>query len=132
MKKATIAVLAVTALFIAFTAGFFTARLTVSGNKPVITVSNTAKSAQTPVPSAAARTPTPVPEPSVPAPHSVNINTASAEELQRLPGIGPGLAEKIIAYREKHGAFGKPEDIMEVSGIGTGIFEAVEDYITVE
>ncbi|MDR1820816.1 MAG: helix-hairpin-helix domain-containing protein [Oscillospiraceae bacterium] len=132
MKKATIAVFAVTALFLAFTAGFFTARLSGGGKKPVISVAATAQGTPSAAPSAAPSvSKTPEPEPSELAPHSVNINTASSEELQRLPGIGPGLAEKIISYREKHGDFSQPADIMLVSGIGAGIFEAIEDYITV-
>lgn len=48
----------------------------------------------------------------------VNLNTASASELDRLPGIGPSLAEEIIAYRESHGAFATIEDLLLVPGIG--------------
>ncbi|MCK4486576.1 MAG: helix-hairpin-helix domain-containing protein, partial [Desulfobacterales bacterium] len=48
----------------------------------------------------------------------VNINQASVEELAQLKGIGLKYAERIVEYREKHGAFEKAEDIMNVSGIG--------------
>jgi len=62
----------------------------------------------------------------------VNINTASVEELdQRLPGIGPALAQRIVDYRQKNGRFTKPEDIMEVSGIGEKRYEQIRDLITV-
>ena len=62
----------------------------------------------------------------------LNINTATAEELTALPGIGDALAAQIIAYREENGAFAAAEDIMKVSGIGEKRFEALRDYITVE
>lgn len=62
----------------------------------------------------------------------ININTASADELMTLPGIGPSTAEKIISYREQNGEFKKIEDIMNVSGIGEGKFNKMKDYITVK
>lgn len=62
----------------------------------------------------------------------VNINTATAEELMKLPGIGETLSRAIIAYRQENGNFSHIEDIMEVSGIGEGRFAAIEDYICVE
>jgi len=52
----------------------------------------------------------------------ININTASAEELAQLKGIGPSHAAKIVAYREKNGPFKMPEDLMQVSGIGQKTF----------
>ena len=60
----------------------------------------------------------------------VNINTADAASLESLPGIGPALAQRIIAYREAHGPFERIEDVMEVSGIGTATFEGMQDLIT--
>ena len=60
----------------------------------------------------------------------ININTASAADLQRLPGIGAGRAEAIIAYRKERGPFSRPEELRRVDGIGPGIFEAVQPYIT--
>lgn len=62
----------------------------------------------------------------------VNINQASVEELAQLKGIGLKYAERIVEYREKHGAFEKAEDIMNVSGIGPKTFEENKDLITVE
>ncbi len=53
----------------------------------------------------------------------ININTASAEELAQLKGIGSSHAVKIVEYREKNGPFKTPEDLMKVSGIGQKIFE---------
>jgi competence protein ComEA len=61
----------------------------------------------------------------------LNVNQATAAELELLPGIGPVLAKKIIEYRTNHGLFTHPEDLMNVSGIGPSIYEAVKDFITV-
>ena len=62
----------------------------------------------------------------------ININTATAEELQALDGIGEALAGRIVAYREENGDFEKPEDIRNVSGIGNGIYSKICDDITVK
>ena len=62
----------------------------------------------------------------------ININTASAEELAQLKGIGPSHAAKIVAYREKNGPFKMPEDLVQVSGIGQKTFEANQELIIVE
>ena len=62
----------------------------------------------------------------------ININTADAATLQRLPGIGPAIAERIIAHRETHGAFRIIEEITDVSGIGEARFADIRDQITVE
>lgn len=61
----------------------------------------------------------------------ININTAAAEELVSLSGIGEGRAADIIAYREENGAFSRIEDIMKVSGIGEKTFEEIKEQITV-
>jgi len=62
----------------------------------------------------------------------VNINTASAEELAQLKGIGPSHAAKIVAYREKNGPFKMPEDLMQVAGIGQKTLDANQEIIIVE
>ena len=59
----------------------------------------------------------------------ININTASAEELDALPGIGPTMAKRIIEYRETEGAFTAIEDIKKVKGIGEAKFEKMKDKI---
>ncbi len=62
----------------------------------------------------------------------VNINTATATELMQLPRVGPRTAERIIAYREANGPFQRPEDLMNVKGIGEKTFLRLQPYITVE
>ena len=62
----------------------------------------------------------------------ININTASAKELEALPGIGKGLAERIIEHRQKYGPFAKPEHLIMVRGISEHRFRAMRDQITVE
>lgn len=63
---------------------------------------------------------------------TININTASLEELTTLPGIGESKAQSIITYREEHGKFTTIEDIMNVSGIGEATFEKFKSLITVQ
>jgi len=61
----------------------------------------------------------------------ININTASVEELDKLPGIGPSLANAIIDYRTKNGPFKQIEDINDVKGIGDALFEKIKEQIAV-
>jgi len=62
----------------------------------------------------------------------ININTASAEELTQLKGVGENHAAKIIEFREKNGPFKKPEDLTLVPRIGQKTFEKNKDLILVE
>jgi competence protein ComEA len=62
----------------------------------------------------------------------ININTASQDELEGLPGIGPVTAQKIIAFREENGLFNNIETILDVPGIGPVTFDKIKDLITVE
>ena len=61
----------------------------------------------------------------------VNINTATTEELQDLPGIGPATADEIIAYRTENGPFKYKLDIMNVPGIGEKTYNQIRSMITV-
>lgn len=62
----------------------------------------------------------------------ININTAPADELVLLKGIGKVNAQKIIDFRDRHGKFQTPEDLMEVPGIGQKTFDRNKDRIIVE
>ena len=60
----------------------------------------------------------------------VDVNTASAAELERLPEVGPVLAQRIVEYRTRHGRFHSPEELQRVRGIGTKTYEALRRSVT--
>jgi len=60
----------------------------------------------------------------------VNINTADIAQLEALPGIGPTLAQRIVAYREAHGPFASIDDLVHVPGIGPATLERLRPWIT--
>ncbi len=64
--------------------------------------------------------------------NKVNVNTASAEQLIELPGIGDVLAARIVAYREEHGPFESLDDLKQVSGIGDKLVEKIRDLVGLE
>ena len=61
----------------------------------------------------------------------VNVNSASADELDSLPGVGPATAAAIIAHRDQHGPFGSIEDLADVRGIGPSKLDALRGLVTV-
>ncbi len=65
------------------------------------------------------------------ADYPININTASAQELEQLPGIGPTLAQNIVAYREMHGPFASVDEVQNVPEIGPLTYQAILPFITV-
>jgi competence protein ComEA len=79
---------------------------------------------------ASERQPPPTPAPAeTPSYHLVNVNTAGATELQRLPGVGPKTAEKIILHREQNGPFRAPQDLLAVTGIGAKKLQDIYPHI---
>lgn len=59
----------------------------------------------------------------------INLNLATKEQLDTLPGIGPAYAERIIAYREEHGGFSSIEELQDISGIGPKTYERLKDLV---
>jgi len=82
-------------------------------------------------PALSAQTKAPTPQAAATATAPVNLNTATAEQLATIPGVGPKMAERIIDYRQKNGGFKKVEDLMNVSGVGEKSFLKMKPLITV-
>lgn len=61
----------------------------------------------------------------------IDINRASVEEFTKLPGIGPALARRIVAFRERHGPFRRVEDLLAIRGIGRKKWKAIRAYLRV-
>lgn len=115
-----------TAAIVIFTSGYFIGKS--SGHEIVVTQSAAVDTEKTPpaLPAADA-----VSSDAEGSDEKLNINTATAEELSALDGIGETLSVRIIEYREEHGAFARIEDIMNVNGIGESKFVLIKDYITI-
>lgn len=62
----------------------------------------------------------------------IDLNTATVDELQQLPGVGPGTAQAIVNFREKSGAFKRVEDLLAVHGISQTKFESIRSYVVVK
>lgn len=77
--------------------------------------------------SSAARTPT-----ASATPGKINLNTATIEQFDALPGIGPAIAQRIIDYRTQNGDFKKIDDLKKVRGIGDALFDQIKDLITLQ
>ena len=127
MRKPNISILLViTIIFGAFTLGFFLGR---NQNKGEISVSVSADLMEEPtlesatIPITSAET--------VEISFPISINQAGKEELMALPGIGDVLADRIIAFREEHGIFSSPEELLNVEGVGKKRLEEILDLITV-
>lgn len=120
MKKPVGMLVLVTGVFAAFIAGFVAGRHL---NRVPVRIYQAPAATQTE--SAAATDPEPT------APGLININIATAQQLETLPGIGPALAQRIIDYRTEHGAFRAPEELVKVKGIGESKLMDILDLITV-
>lgn len=63
---------------------------------------------------------------------SVDINRATAKDFEKLPGVGPELARRIVAYRSKHGPFHRVEDLLAIRGIGPKKWRALKPYLRID
>lgn len=110
-------------VLLALTAAFLLslAWLTLRGGESVKTTEDWDVSAERSVPA----------EELVPVWEPLDVNAASAEELEQLPGIGPVLAQAIVDYRTEHGPFGSVDELLQVSGIGETKLENIRNEITV-
>ncbi len=63
---------------------------------------------------------------------AVDVNTADASELERLPGVGPALARRIVEYRAARGKLQSPEELLQVRGIGPKTYEGLKDRVTTQ
>lgn len=118
LKKPELALLALAAAAVFFTAGYFAGRG--SAGDVNITVTRTQAPEAGP-----AETGTTEGE------ERVNINTAPRWALMSLPGVGEVLADRIVAYRTENGPFLAAEELMNVQGIGESLFDAISGLITV-
>jgi len=66
-----------------------------------------------------------------PPAHPINLNSASATELQQVPGIGPATADRILQMRKSYGAFKSVDDLLAIKGIGTKRLEKMRKFLTV-
>ena len=113
VTKTEIFCLALTAVFLLVTAGVFAHETPVGDGSQTVRVWKDT-------------------DPGAALPEKININTADESELQMLPGIGPVLAQRIVAWREANGAFVIAEDLLAVEGIGLTRLEEIRDFITIQ
>ena len=67
-----------------------------------------------------------------PPSHPINLNTATADQLEEVPGIGPATAQKILDTRKSYGAFKSVDDLLSIKGIGQKRLDKMRKYLTVE
>lgn len=117
MKKASLIMIALTLVFAAFTAGFILGRNAIR-DRVSVSVANAPKETE----ATAATVST--------GPVQINVNTATAQQLSTLPGIGDVLAQRIIDFRNANGPFESLADLTKVEGIGDKKLESILEYIT--
>ncbi len=129
LRRYEMLLIAATLMFMCFTAGFFAGKNRTGAEVTIETQYTSRRSSEDKL--GVAEEESEVLPIELSLSEKININTAGADELKILPGIGDVLAKRIIEYREKHGGFATIYDITAVSGIGEARFEDIESYITV-
>ena len=121
----------ITCIFAAFVFGFFAGR---NLNRTPVQIKPLPVAIETPAAATAASEAEEHTEPttgSSDVSFPININTATAQQLEALPGIGPTYAQRIIDYRNAHGPYTSPSQLLNISGIGEKRLAAIWDYITI-
>ena len=130
------AIVSAAILLCVFSLGFFFGRNQANRNDTVVQVSRSTSDTQNELPESTfakdAASDADVPEEAQQTGGKLDLNTATAEELTTLPGIGETIAQRIVDYRAVSGGFVTIEQLMEVNGIGEAKFEDLKDFITVE
>ena len=121
--------LSITLIFAAFVGGIYVGR-NHAGTEVIIEFPATESTTSNTVFTSPSLTTAPLPSETAPV-FPININTATVEQLQLLPDIGPSRAEAIVRYRDEFGPFTCIEEIMEVKGIGDKIFAKIRDLICI-
>lgn len=101
-------------------------KINVPSRAPNVPTANTVAAATTSAPQ-----PTKIAAPA-PAATKVNLNTATLEQLDALPGIGPAIAQRILDYRSEKGSFKSIEELKEVRGIGDALYNEIRELVAVE
>ena len=120
--------LGLTAAFVLFTGGWFLSRQYMARPYQVITETSAGQPAESASVSPAPEQSEPERPDSLLEGETIDINTADAYDLQRLPGIGEKRAQAILDYREEHGPFGSVDELDDVEGIGEGILSGLREY----
>ena len=60
-----------------------------------------------------------------------NLNSVTSEQLQRIPGVGPSLAERIVAFRQRHGGFKRMEELLAIRGISEKKWRVLKEYLVI-
>ncbi|MCC3375653.1 ComEA family DNA-binding protein [Cohnella sp. REN36] len=102
------------------------------GASAVPNASSVATAGEAPPAAVGAAPPAPAAEPGRSASGLLNINTATVDQLDGLPGIGPSKARAIVAYREAHGSFRSADDLRQVKGIGPKLMAGLRDLVATE